>query len=187
MTAPPARTLGLIRSPRSSRPRATRAAGFSLIEILVVLALIALLGSMLVVNITSMTGGLGPRPLPEILKRAVRDARFEAASRKEVVTLHFAAELGAFVVRDAAGQAVRERETGLGPGARGVAVRFEQILPQQGTSGWNLRDRREEINALRFAPDRSSTPFVAIVEADGRSSEHRFDPFSNLEVVDAED
>lgn len=168
------------------RTHTRRRAAFSLVEILVVIALIGLLAAVVAMNVTSMAGGLGPRPLPEILKRAVRDARFEAAFHKEVVTLRFDQEAGAFIVSDSHGNVVRSRESGYGLASGAVQVRFHQILPKTGTSAWSVREERAPIPAVRFHPDRSSTPFIAEIEINGESSEHRYDPFSNLEIVDAE-
>lgn len=157
---------------------------FTILEILVVLAIIAVLAGIFVVSIQGMSGGLGARPLPEILQKAVRDARYQSALTKEVVTLSFDHEAGAFRVRGPDGGELAQRESGYGPDNNAVVVRFEQILPREGM-GSRAQDRRAPLEAVRFHPDQSSTPFVALLEIEGRRSEHRFDPFSNLELVDA--
>ena len=164
-----------------ARPRP--AAAFTLVEVVVVIALMAVMIGVFVANLDSLTGGELRRPLPDILQKAVRDARYEAASTKEPVTLSFDAERGVFVVRAQDGTIAKERESGFGPKSRELEITFYRLLPARGTGGIGSREERDVITAVAFHPDRSSTPFVVELEIDGQRSEHRFDPFSNLEFA----
>ena len=162
------------------RSSLTRNRGFSLLEILIALALVAVVSGIFIVSLPSLTDGLGSRPLETILQKSVRDARFHAAVEKERVSLVFDRERSAFVVRSDDGRELASRESGYDPEDK-ISVRFEQFLPFEGlrSSG---EQARVEIPMVRFHPDRSSTPFVAILEVENQRTEHRFDPFSDLEI-----
>jgi prepilin-type N-terminal cleavage/methylation domain-containing protein len=168
------------------RPPATRrrARAFSLLELIVALALVAVLATIFIVSIPNLMDGLATRPLPEILQKAVRDARYQAALKKEIVSLRFDAEKGAFVVFDRSGATLAERESGYGPESREIAVRFFQIMPLEGVSSFRASGEQVGIELVRFHPDRSSTPFVAELDIGNVRSRHRYDPFSDLEIKD---
>ena len=163
-----------VRSPR----------GFSILEILVALALVGLLAATVVMSIPGLMNGLGSRPMPEILQKSVRDARYQAALRKEMVSLRFDDEVGAFIVTDPAGATLTSRETGYGSDYAGLRVQFYQILPVKGLTSLAREGELVEIDAVRFHPDRSSTPFIAQLDVDNLRSRHRYDPFSDLEIKD---
>lgn len=154
--------------------------GFSLIEIIIAVALVALISGMFILNLPGLTEGLGSRPLDEILQKSVRDARYHAALHKERVSLAFDEERGAFIVFSESGEELAERKSGYAEDDR-VSVTFEQFLPYAGLNSGGRQDR-VEISLVRFHPDRSSTPFVAILKIGNERSEHRFDPFSDLEI-----
>lgn len=158
--------------------------GFSLLELLVAIALIGMIAATFIVSIPGLMDGLGSRPLPEILQKSVREARYQAALRKELVTLSFDNEAGAFVVRDKSGGILASRESGYGKSYGGLQVRFFQILPVKGLSSSSRESEQVEIAAVRFHPDRSSTPFIAQLDVENLRSRHRYDPFSDLEIKD---
>lgn len=169
--------------PRDRSPR-DAASAFSLFEVLIALAIVALIASLFVVSLPGLMQDVGSRPLPQILQKAVRDARYQAAARKEMVSLRFDAEKGEFIVLGKGGEVLAERESGYGPDSREIDVRFFQILPAQGVSSLSREGRQEEIEVVHFHPDRSSTPFVAQLDIGNVRSRHRYDPFSDLEIKD---
>lgn len=162
------------------RPIARRR-GFSLIEIVVTLAIVALVAGLMVMNIGAIIQGLGTRPLPETLHDAVQEARYQAAATKQTVFLRFDPETATFRIAGENGEELGTIDTGYDPDDRDVEVVFEQILPARGLSGLG-RQEQVEIPYVRFHPDRSSTPFVAHLRYDDESSTHRYDPFSDLEL-----
>lgn len=155
--------------------------GFSLIEIIVTLALIALVAGLMVTNLGSVIQGLGTPPLPETLHKAVQEARYQAAATKQTVYLRFDPETAYFRIAGENGSELGAIGTDYDPGDRAVEVVFEQILPSEGLSSLG-RTERVEIPYVRFHPDRSSTPFVVNLRYDGDASTHRYDPFSDLEL-----
>lgn len=159
--------------------------GFSLVEILIVLALITVIGGLFVTNLDSIFDGLGDPPPPELLHKAVREARFEAASTKGTVYLSYDSESGKYKLSGQDGESIAELNSGLDTEYSSDQIEFFQILPEKGLSSLNAGDgERVRIASVRFNPDRSSTPFVAKMEYDDIRSEHRYDPFSDLEISD---
>ncbi len=159
--------------------------GFSLIEIIIAIALIALITGLFVANMPGLTDGLGARPLEDILQKSVRDARYQAALNKERVSLVFDPERSAFIVFSEANQELASRESGYAE-EDNVSVTFEQFLPYEGLNSRGQQERIE-IPLVRFHPDRSSTPFIAILNIENKRSEHRYDPFSDLEIKSEDD
>lgn len=159
--------------------------GFSLIELLIVIGLIAMVGGLVVINAQAILSGLGEEPVDRILQKAVREARFQAAYLKEPVRLRFDEESMAFTITGEAGNALGRFPTGLSESAS-LEITFEQILPEEGLFRSN-RLRTLEIPAVVFRPDRSSTPFQVTIEQDRASSgfTQRYDPFSDIVIDDS--
>ena len=82
----------------ATKPQQSRAAGFTLIEILIVLALILLIGSLAVYNVANLPRLRDERPVDEVLLNAVREARFQAATTKALCWLSYEAEKATFHV-----------------------------------------------------------------------------------------
>lgn len=157
-----------------------RSTGFTLIELIIVIGLIALVSGLVVTGTRGILSGLGERPVEETLRFAVREARYQAAHRKETTVLRFDAGSASFSVETLNGARLKEFPTGYGRDDR-LDVRFQQILPHRGLRA-GLRSQRSELDAPRFRPDRSSTPFEAEIRIGMERSTHRFDPFSDIEL-----
>ncbi len=155
--------------------------GFTLVEMLLVLALLALLGGLVVTNIDGLLSGLGQKPLPEILRDAVREARFQAAFTKEPVFLVYDEESAALRLITAANNELSRLSTGYDPKKDRVRVKFYQILPFRGAEVTG-RYEHSPTPYVTFHPDRSSMPFEVELEAEGITSLHRYDPFSDVEL-----
>ena len=154
--------------------------GFSLVELIIAIALVAIVMGIFVVGLPSLTKGLGEPPLPEILHKSVRDARYHAGMRKEQTRLIFDEERSLFIVLSENGEELSSRKSGYTADDR-IEVTFEQFLPFEGIRSRG-REQRVEIPHVRFHPDHSSTPFVATIMIEGDRTEHRYDPFSDLEI-----
>jgi len=156
---------------------------FSLIEILLVVALIGLVGGLVAINVNAIFAGLGERPLPEVFRFAVREARYIAARDKEPITLRFDAQRSAFIISDDSNAEQSVFETGYLPEENAVKVDFYQILPDVGINSGNiLVSARYKISRIVFHPDRSSTPFEVELRYGVQTSTHRYDPFSDAEL-----
>lgn len=170
--------------PKVENTAHSKTGGFSLIEIIIAIALLALVTGLFVTNMPGLTGGIGNRPLEDILQKSVRDARYQAALNKERVSLSFDAEQSAFLVLSEAGEILTSRESGYDSGDN-ISIAFEQLLPYEGLRNSGTQER-VEIPLVHFHPDRSSTPFIATLNIENTRSEHRFDPFSDLEIKSEE-
>lgn len=156
-------------------------AGFTLIELIIVIGLIALVGGLVITSVGGILRGLGERPIPEILRMAVREARYQAAFQKDTTFLRYDYDKREFRVESAAGNVIETFPTGYSAEDR-IDIRFYQILPERGLRVSGLRANRSELDAPRFRPDRSSTPFEVEVRIGMETTTHRFDPFSDIEI-----
>lgn len=153
--------------------------GFSLIEIIIVIGLIALISGLILTTAGGILRGIGERPAAETLALAVREARFQAASTKETTVLDFDSERMSFVIESDTGEVLGTFSTGYDEG--NLQVQFFQILPARGTSPTSM-PRIAPLDRPRFRPDRSATPFEAELRVYDETSRHRFDPFSDIEL-----
>lgn len=156
-------------------------AGFTLIELIIVIGLIALVGGLVITSVGGILSGLGERPIPEILRMAVREARYQAAYQKDTTFLRYDADSHVFRVESATGSIIATFPTGYSDDDR-IDIRFYQILPERGLRVSGLGANRSQLDAPRFRPDRSSTPFEVEVRIGMETTSHRFDPFSDIEI-----
>lgn len=157
--------------------------GFTLVELVIVIALIALVGSLVVVNAEAILAGLGEQPVERILQKAVREARYQAASLKEPVGLYYDGEKAALAILDSGGGELASFEITEEEAGR-LDIAFEQILPGEGLDGRPSRGTAP-LDAVVFRPDRSSTPFQAVIRHGRDSYTLRYDPFSAIVIDDS--
>lgn len=161
-----------------------RSGGFTILEIVLVLGLIALAGAIVVTNFASMVDRGNELSTEETLQAAIRKARYLAANERKTIRLSFDAESGSLILSN-------NEQFPLGPefgeDARGV-IRFFLIQPSEGLSPvTDPEDARIETQEVQFSPDRSSSPFVAEIDiGSGTAIRIAFDPFSSLRRKAAE-
>ena len=156
---------------------------FTLIEIMLALGLMALLAGLAVVHTGNLLEGLGERPVAEILQRSVRHARFLAASQKEASYLRFDPDTTDFLISNDLGVIQGRIPTGHEPGDSAPSVTFYKLLPESGIErGSVFRRERKEVHRVTFHPDRSSTPFLAVIIYGEQETTHHYDPFSDAEL-----
>jgi prepilin-type N-terminal cleavage/methylation domain-containing protein len=163
---------------RNSRSRSARC-GFTLIEILLVIALIAVAVSVVLVNFTAFTDRGESTSPEEVLTAAIRKARFIAAANRVITKLSYDEESGTLRIDPSDEQF--PINANFGPDGRGE-IRFFLIPPAEGLSRFPEPDRSNlETPAVAFAPDRSSSPFIAEIDSgQGTPTRLRFDPFSSV-------
>lgn len=165
-------------------PPPPRRSGFSLLEILVVLAMITLLATLSVINLSTVYDSADTVPAEEMLQMAVKESRYQAMRKKDIVYLTYNSKTSTFEVLDQEGYllaALRTDHSEENP----LEVNFQQIVPQQGLPT-NLASVREPeltpISRVTFSPNLSSTPFIAQLKTAGETTAYRFDPFSNVRL-----
>ncbi|MEN8662860.1 MAG: type II secretion system protein [Lentimonas sp.] len=152
--------------------------GFTIIEIVLVLGLIALAGTLMIANFASIADRGGQLTTVETLQAAIRQARFAAASERTVVSLSFDEEKGALVLSNEERFALGPKYSEDGSGE----IRFYLVPPAEGLSPFPDRDRTQlQTSEINFAADRSSSPFVVEIDTGNGTPERiAFDPFSSL-------
>lgn len=164
---------------------ATSGIGFSLIEIVLVLGLIAFVATVMITNLASMVGRGDTQTTEETLFAAVRKARFIAASERTTTQLRFNKESNSLQisVRDSEvesfplGESFKEN--------RSAEIRFSLIPASRGFAPAKDAAYADlETKVVKFAADRSSSPFVAEIDlGSGTPDRLQFDPFSSLIIT----
>jgi len=162
----------------NSRPIRARC-GFTLIEILLVIALIAVAVSVVLVNFTAFTDRGESRSPEEVLSAAIRKARFIAAADRVDTKLSYDEESGTLQIDPS--QEQFPINSNFGPDGRGE-IRFFLVPSAEGLGPFPDPERSTlETPTVTFAPDRSSSPFVAEIDpGEGTPTRLRFDPFSSV-------
>lgn len=165
-------------------------AGFTLIEIVLVLGLMAFAAAVVITNFASLADRGDSQTSEEVLQEAVRHARFVAASERTVTELRFDKESGSLSISSeaSAGEPSAGETFALDKsfGKDGPAeISFYLVPPAEGLAPQADASRtRLETNVVKFAPDRSSSPFVVDIDTGGGTPTRMvFDPFSSLLIT----
>ena len=163
-----------------------KSAGFSLIEILLVLALVAILLGIVSGNASAFILGTNAEPPDRVLKRAALDALYFSSEQKEETFLSWFEENATFLIKDKNGVVLQNhsifeqlddeirKDDNLMP-----KVVFYAVPPNEGIEGGASSQSEDELY-LPFVRFHSgcSTPFRAQIEFRGEEEELKFDPFS---------
>jgi prepilin-type N-terminal cleavage/methylation domain-containing protein len=153
--------------------------GFTLIEILLVIALIALTSAVMITNFSSFLDYGDSVSPEEVLTTAIRKARFIAAADRVITELRYDDENGTLVIEPIGEEFTINSD--FGPDGRGQ-IQFYLIPPVEGLSPFPEPDRTTlKTPSVSFAPDRSSSPFIAEIDTgQGSPTRLRYDPFSSV-------
>lgn len=166
------------------------ATGFTLIEILIVLALVAVLAGIVSGNLAGFIDGARVEPPERVLKRAVLDGIYFSNERKKEVWLSYFEENASFLVTDPFGDilGVHKIYDDFTDEIRSdpeniPKIYFDAIGPSLGVSGENTNfdDEQLRLSFVRFHAG-SSTPFTAEIIFREKVGKFRFDPFSGYEI-----
>jgi prepilin-type N-terminal cleavage/methylation domain-containing protein len=162
-----------------NKQRGSVRSGFTLLEILLVIALIAVAVSVVILNFAAFSDRSENTSPEEVLTAAIRKARFIAAGNRITTTLRYDEESGTLQIEPLGEEF--PINTDFGPGGRGK-IRFFLIAPAVGLQPFSDPDEaRLETDFVAFAPDRSASPFVAEIDlGQGSPNRLRFDPFSSV-------
>ena len=167
-----------------NRAKSTRA--FSLIEILLVIALLAVLAGVVSGNLGAFIKGTNFEPPDRVLKKAVLDAFYYSSERKRSTFLSYSEKNATFLVTDSAGsflaehpvyqklnKDISENEGNL------PSVKFHAQGPLSGLDGDDSEyDEKDLIlKRIRFHSG-SSVPFRAVIDFRDKEEKLFFDPFS---------
>ena len=175
-----------------SRKCGTGARAFTLIEILIVLALIGAMAGLVAGNASIFIEGSKREPPDRVLKKAVVDALYLSSENKRVAYLSYDEENATFLSSDARGGVMSSH--GLFEASReeeerdeddNPKVTFRSVGPLAGSAGGStIYD--EDLLIIRRVPFHlgASVPFAAEVEVEGESEIEifEFDPFSGYHL-----
>lgn len=170
--------------------RSIRNRGFTLIEILLVIALIGLFSVLFVVNLESLMRQSDSDSVETAFWQATREARTRALVERHTQTVRFDEKAEAFVVEEGGGVNTRVfaiSKDDWSPETK-LEVAFQKSLP---ASQYSLVQGRlvelREVASVEFYPDGTCTPFTVAMTVG--SSEHsiEIDPWTGAELLPSED
>ena len=156
--------------------------GFSLIEIILVLGLIAIASTVVIANFASFADRGDELNTEESIAAAIRKARLIAASNRTPTALYYDKKQASLIVYSTRGEQVGfALNDNFGSNGNGE-INFYLIASAVGLSpAPDPRQSQLKTPELRFAPDRSSLPFVVEIDYGvGAPERHVYDPFSSL-------
>ncbi|MBK1878056.1 prepilin-type N-terminal cleavage/methylation domain-containing protein [Pelagicoccus mobilis] len=160
------------------------AEGFTLIEVLLAVALVAMLGSVLVMNINSLLRDGELETLEREYWRAVESARSGAVFNQQVHFLEWDGKEQRFLVRSAGETEAFEVDTS-SMGDVEIEVFFEEVAPENSyvlIAGELVAKR--EIATVGFYPDGTCSPYTVSMKIAGFETNFQMDPWTGVQLVD---
>lgn len=162
---------------------ALRRAAFSLLEIIVVLAIMATVTGIAVMSVAGITGAQ-EKPIERVFREYVREARILAATTKNVVYLSFDDKRGEFVLAERNGEALEHflvAEDDIEPSEWDIKI-FPKLAASTsfGVPSAVGDYARETVPHLVFHPSGISTAAkIVFTEQDGYTNTLTLDAFSS--------
>ena len=145
-----------------------------------VLALLAMGAMIAVTNFDAISRSFNRKPVEALLKKAVYEARYQAAYTRRPVFLDFNSETKAFQIKNEKGVDLSEA---IETHSEMLEVTFFPIRPETRIeSPPEYAFANNPLGRIAFHPDRSATPFVVRLDLGSTSLSLRVDPFSNAAV-----
>jgi prepilin-type N-terminal cleavage/methylation domain-containing protein len=177
------------RAPERGRAVST-AAGFTLTEILIAIALILIIGSLAVANMMQIGITVDHEPPPKVLKASIRQARFMALQRMSAVMLTYNGDNHSFDILDDQGNVLEQDNDGLDSPDDKLTLKFLAVEP--GTDlGADVNPKEDDAvtyvsedlaqKRLLFHPSGACAPVkveLTINDQDENKTVYRLDPFS---------
>jgi prepilin-type N-terminal cleavage/methylation domain-containing protein len=158
--------------------------GFTLVEVLLVLALVGVITGLVSGNVGAFITGAQFEPPDRVLKKAILDAIYESSESKRATYLSFETNSSSFRVTNRSGVQINSHSIYKGElddGKEIPKVIFKAIGPESGPDGGSsIYDEAELILTRIPFHYGSSVPFEVEIEFKDQLSRHRFDPFSGF-------
>ncbi|MBL4574709.1 MAG: prepilin-type N-terminal cleavage/methylation domain-containing protein [Opitutaceae bacterium] len=164
-----------------------RCSAFSLVEMLLVIALLALFGSLFVLNLDSLIAQGEADSLESEFWRATREARTLALYERKPQTLLFDEDAIAFIVFGANGKKILSVNTKSWAKESRAEVTFTQRLTDDSftlVSGKLIQTK--EIPFVRFFPDGTCMPFLIEINVGESTRTIEVDPWTGAELLSAD-
>jgi prepilin-type N-terminal cleavage/methylation domain-containing protein len=158
--------------------------GFTLIEVLLVLALVGVITGLVAGNVGAFITGVQFEPPERVLKKAILDALYESSESKRATYLSFETNSSSFLVTGAGGSEINFHpiyKGELDDEKEVPKIIFKAIGPQSGLDGGTTIYDEEELTLTRVPFHFGcSVPFEVVIEFKEKLSVLRFDPFSGF-------
>jgi len=152
--------------------------GFSLIELLLVISLIALLGSIAVVSQSSFFSFGKSDTFQEQFHRAFQECRYRALKGEKKIILKFTEEKGFLVL-----SGDNELSSFKIPSVSEIkSVKFQQVLPFSSDSFSS--QKTVKIKSIKFDENGFTCPFNIQFKSRNKTIEIQIDPLSGYEIID---
>ena len=182
-TRPPSRSVSALSGPsRASLRRAARC-GFTLLEVLLALAIIALIASVLIGGSASLLGDRAVTPT-DVFWKTVQECRKTALKTGKDVRLAFEPKDKKFLVSDASGRESGTQEYPIPSPGDDLVLTF--LTTQKGASMILLGGVAVETQTLPFVTfysDGTCTPFRAQIQRNGGVTALAIDPWTCAAVL----
>ena len=155
---------------------------FSLIEIVLVLALISVASTLFIFNFDRFIDRTESLKANEVLSEGIRYARMEASKKQTITELMYDESSGSIIIF-AHSKPIHKIELGIAYSSSGLGtIEFNLVSPAEGFGSIKFpKDQGPRLERVQFSPDRSSTPFIVTID-DGINAPEKilFDPFSHF-------
>ena len=166
--------------------RAKSIQAFSLIEVLLVLALLSVLAGVVAGNLGAFIKGANFEPPHRVLKKAVLDAVYYSSERKRATYLSYFEANATFLVSDSMGLPMAEHRVykdlsdDIARDSSNIPkVSFHAVGPLSGVEGDGTKYDEDELVLTRVVFHAgSSVPFHVNLQFGDKDTEMYFDPFS---------
>ena len=159
--------------------------GFSLIEIILVLALIAIASSLIISNSSSLLENKKSIKNEDILLESIRYARIQAAKNQSIIDLFFDKDTETLIVK----KNLNTLKTFLlnarsDENTKDITILFHLKKPANGLDDFETNNRSSILlNKVSFDSDRSSTPFFVTIRSESEIDQIiQIDPFSHYPI-----
>ena len=173
------------------RYEAKDCSGFSLIEVLLVFALVAVALAVTVVNFDVFDSSGTAEPPEKVALGAIRQARMAAITQQEWTYLSWNAEERSFDISTLSGGVVESipMERGVSAEQDNLEVTFAGVPNEfNGRTPFNFRQNEESVlKRVAFSPQRVSNPFILKINDGDIEFEQAIDPFSSMPIVEEAD
>ncbi len=169
------------RRSRTSPPgRGVGTRGFTIVEVIAVLCLVAVICGIVAVNFTAVINAVSERPVEDVLRRAVREARVQAAKTRKAAYLSFDKTRAAFLVSTETGEELAVVETGRAGGEDSkLEVKFLPVLPETGLAGKpEFKASEVPLPRVRFDPSGVAPPLRVSIRTANEETSVSLEPFS---------
>lgn len=157
--------------------------GFTLLEVIITLSLIALLSSLFISNLDTLFNSVSRKNPEKTLVEVVNRASNLAQSRGEEIKLSFDEEANALILSAYLNDEPLES---YGSSMEGLEVSFEPVYPKVIDGSESTFKMVEEVDCMRFYPDATSSKVRITLEYGNREYSVIFDTFSAMKLEDSD-